>query len=36
VSINYQRFKDIFMSKREKVPKPVARFGWGLFIEAVG
>jgi REP-associated tyrosine transposase len=24
VSINYQRFKDIFMSKREKVPKPVA------------
>ena len=24
VSINYKRFKDIFMSKREKVPKPVA------------
>jgi REP element-mobilizing transposase RayT len=24
VSINYTRFKDIFMSKREKVPKPVA------------
>ena len=24
VSINYQRFKDIFMSKREKIPKPVA------------
>jgi putative transposase len=24
VSINYTRFKDIVMSKREKVPKPVA------------
>jgi hypothetical protein len=24
VSINYTRFKDIFMSKREKIPKPVA------------
>ena len=24
VSINYNRFKDIFMSKRKKVPKPVA------------
>ena len=24
VSINYKRFKGIFMSKREKVPKPVA------------
>ena len=24
VSINYKRFKDIFMSKREKVPKPVS------------
>jgi hypothetical protein len=24
VSINYKRFKNIFMSKREKVPKPVA------------
>ena len=24
VSSNYQRFKDLFMSKREKVPKPVA------------
>jgi REP element-mobilizing transposase RayT len=24
VSENYQRFKDIFMSKREKIPKPVA------------
>jgi hypothetical protein len=24
VSINYQRFKDIFMSKREKIPKAVA------------
>jgi hypothetical protein len=24
VSINYQRFRDIFMSEREKVPKPVA------------
>jgi hypothetical protein len=24
VSINYKRFKDIFMSKREKVPKAVA------------
>ncbi len=24
VSINYTRFKDIFMSKREKVPKAVA------------
>ena len=23
VSINYQRFKDIFMSKREKIPKAV-------------
>jgi hypothetical protein len=23
VSSNYQRFKDLFMSKREKVPKPV-------------
>jgi len=23
VSANYQRFKDVFMSKREKVPKPV-------------
>jgi len=23
VSVNYQRFKDIFMSKREKVPKAV-------------
>jgi hypothetical protein len=22
-SSNYQRFKDLFMSKREKVPKPV-------------
>ena len=24
VSSNFKRFKDIFMSKREKVPKPVA------------
>jgi hypothetical protein len=24
VSTNYQRFKDIFMSKKDKVPKPVA------------
>ncbi len=24
VSTNYQRFKDIFMSKREKVPRAVA------------
>ena len=24
VSSNYQRFKDLFMSKREKVPRPVA------------
>jgi putative transposase len=24
VAINYKRFKDIFMSKREKIPKPVA------------
>jgi len=24
VSINYQRFKDVFMSKREKIPKIVA------------
>jgi hypothetical protein len=24
VSINYQRFKDIFMSKREKIPKAIA------------
>jgi len=24
VSGNYQRFKDVFMSKREKIPKPVA------------
>ena len=24
VSFNYQRFKDIFMSKREKIPKAVA------------
>ena len=24
VSSNYQRFKDFFMSKREKIPKPVA------------
>ena len=24
VSENYQRFKDLFMSKREKVPRPVA------------
>jgi hypothetical protein len=24
VSINYTRFKDIFMSKREKIPKSVA------------
>jgi hypothetical protein len=24
VSMNYQRFKDIFMSKREKMPKAVA------------
>ena len=24
VSINYTRFKDIFMSKRKKIPKPVA------------
>jgi hypothetical protein len=23
VSMNYQRFKDLFMSKREKIPKPV-------------
>ena len=23
VSINYQRFKDVFMSKREKIPKRV-------------
>jgi hypothetical protein len=23
VSSNYQRFKDVFMSKREKIPKPV-------------
>ena len=26
VSINYQRFKDVFMSKREKIPKPVVAF----------
>ena len=24
VSTNYRRFKDVFMSKREKIPKPVA------------
>ena len=24
VSSNYRRFKDLFMSKREKIPKPVA------------
>jgi hypothetical protein len=24
VSINYHRFKDLFMSKRDKIPKPVA------------
>jgi hypothetical protein len=24
VSKNYQKFKDLFMSKREKIPKPVA------------
>jgi putative transposase len=24
VSTNYQRFKDIFMSKKDKIPKPVA------------
>jgi len=24
VSINYQRFKGVFMSKREKIPKPVS------------
>jgi len=24
VSANYQRFKDVFMSKREKIPKPIA------------
>jgi REP element-mobilizing transposase RayT len=24
VSINYRRFKDIFMSKREKIPRPIA------------
>ena len=24
VSSNYRRFKDIFMSKRDKIPKPVA------------
>ena len=23
VSMNYQRFKDIFMSKKDKIPKPV-------------
>jgi hypothetical protein len=23
VSMNYQRFKGVFMSKREKIPKPV-------------
>jgi hypothetical protein len=23
ISINYQRFKDVFMSKREKIPKRV-------------
>jgi hypothetical protein len=23
VSMNYQRFKDVFMSKRDKSPKPV-------------
>ena len=23
VSMNYQRFKDVFMSKREKIPRPV-------------
>jgi len=27
VSINYLRFKDIFMSKREKIPKAVAGLG---------
>ncbi len=26
-SSNYQRFKDLFMSKREKIPKPVAGLG---------
>jgi hypothetical protein len=24
VSMNYKRFKDVFMSKREKIPRPVA------------
>jgi hypothetical protein len=24
VSINYQRFKGVFMSKREKIPKPIS------------
>ena len=24
VSENYRRFKDVFMSKREKIPRPVA------------
>ena len=24
VSANYQQFKDLFMAKREKIPKPVA------------
>ena len=23
VSVNYQRFKSVFMSKREKIPRPV-------------
>ena len=36
VSANYQRFKDLFMAKREKIPKPVAGLDPVAFCEKEG
>jgi hypothetical protein len=39
VSENYQRFKEVFMSKREKILRRVVGLGgagWSLFIETAG
>ena len=33
VSENYQRFKDLFMSKREKIPKRVAGLDGGFSLK---
>ena len=35
VSGNYRRFKDLFISKRDKIPKPVAGLDGVFFVKAV-